>query len=67
MTNKSENKIVTKVLNDKYTDNTFESIKHLDDYENEYWYASELQKALDYKEWRNFKKVIDKVIVSAKK
>ena len=64
MVNKSENKIVNKVLNDKYTDSTFESIKHLDDYGNEYWYARELQKALDYKEWRNFKIVIDKAITS---
>ncbi len=64
--NESENKIVNKILNDKYTDNVFESIKHFDDYGNEYWYARELQKALDYKDWRNFEKVIDKAIVSAK-
>ncbi len=66
MVNKSKNKIVNKVLNDKYTGDTFENIKHLDDYGNEYWYASELQKALDYKDWRNFEKVIDKAIISAK-
>ena len=66
MVNKSKNKIVNKVLNNKYTDSTFESIKHLDDYGNEYWYARELQKALDYKDWRNFEKVIDKAIISAK-
>ncbi len=64
MVNKSKNKIVNKVLNDKYTDSIFESIKHLDEYGNEYWYARELQKALDYKEWRNFKVVIDKAITS---
>ncbi len=64
--NKKSNKIVNKVLNDKYTDSTFESIKHLDEYGNEYWYARELQKTLDYKEWRNFEKVIDKAIISAK-
>ena len=34
MVNKSKNKIVNKVLNNKYTDSTFESIKHLDDYGN---------------------------------
>lgn len=65
MVNKSKNNIVNKVLNDKYNDSTFESIKHLDDYGNEYWYARELQKALDYKDWRNFEKVIDKAIISA--
>ncbi len=36
MVNKIENKIVNKGLNDKYTDSTFERIKHLDDYGNEY-------------------------------
>ena len=39
MVNKSRNKIVNKFLNDKYTDSTFESRKHLDEYGNEYWYA----------------------------
>lgn len=47
------------------TTSIFENIKHIDEYGNEYWYARELQKALDYKNWRNFKKVIDKAIVSA--
>ena len=59
------NKIVNNATNSRYTDNIFESIKHLDEYGNEYWYARELQKALDYKDWRNFEKVIDKAIVSA--
>ena len=27
---------------------------------NEFWYARELQKGLEYKEWRNFSKVIEK-------
>lgn len=27
----------------------FENIKHIDEYGNEYWYARELQKVLDYK------------------
>ena len=30
----------------KYTNNIFENIKHIDDYENEYWYARELQKSI---------------------
>ena len=58
--------MVNDVLNSKYADSTFENIKHLDEMGNEYWYARELQKALDYKEWRNFKVVIDKAIVSCK-
>ncbi len=28
--------------------NTFESIKHIDEYGNEYWFARELQEALQY-------------------
>ena len=48
----------------KYTSKTFENIKHIDEYGNEYWYARELQKVLEYKEWRNFKIVIDKAITS---
>ena len=64
MVNKKVNKIVNKGTNNQYTDSIFESIKHLDNYGNEYWYARELQKVLEYKDWRNFKKVIDKAIIS---
>ena len=48
----------------KYTKKLFENIKHIDEYGNEYWFARELQKALEYKEWRNFKTVINKAIIS---
>ena len=50
----------------KYNNSVFEDIKHIDEYGNEFWYARELQKVLEYKDWRNFKKVIDKVIISVK-
>lgn len=50
----------------QYNSKTFEDIKHIDEYSNEYWYARELQKILEYKEWRNFEKVINKAIISAK-
>ena len=53
-------------IEDKYTNNIFENIKYLDEYGNEFWYARELQKILEYKDWRNFQKVIDKAITSAK-
>ena len=46
-------------MNDKYSENTFESIKNIDEFGNEYWFARELQKVLEYKEWRNFHKVIN--------
>ncbi len=45
----------------------FESVKHIDEEGNEYWYARDLQKVLEYKDWRNFCKVIDKAIISSKK
>ncbi|MEG1008919.1 MAG: DNA damage-inducible protein D, partial [Clostridia bacterium] len=54
-----------KQIENKYTDKNFENIKHIDEYGNEYWYARELQKVLEYKDWRNFEKVIKKAIVSA--
>ena len=47
-----------------YTESLFESIKHINEYGQEFWYARELQKALDYTEWRNFFKVIEKAIVA---
>ena len=52
-----------KIIGNKYSNNTFENIKHIDDYGNEYWYARELQKVLEYKDWRNFQKVIDKAVI----
>ncbi len=66
MVNKLKNKILNKDLNDKYTDSTFERIKHLDEYGNEYWYARELSKALEYCDWRNFLKVLNKAKVACK-
>ena len=44
----------------KYSENIFENIKHINEYGQEYWYARELQQALEYSKWDNFKKVIDK-------
>ena len=49
-----------KKISDKYTNDTFDNIKHIDDYGNEYWYARELSKVLEYKDWRNFLKVLNK-------
>ena len=43
-----------------YTESLFESIRHVNEYGQEFWYARELQVALEYTEWRNFCKVIDK-------
>lgn len=46
--------------NETYDNRTFEDIKHIDENGIEYWYARELQKVLDYKEWRKFENVIKK-------
>ena len=43
-----------------YNKNIFESIKHLNEYGQEFWYARELQRILEYTEWRNFNIIIDK-------
>lgn len=43
-----------------YTESLFESIRHVNEYGQEFWYARDLQIALEYTEWRNFCKVIEK-------
>ena len=43
-----------------YTVSLFESIRHVNKYGQEFWYARDLQIALEYTEWRNFCKVIEK-------
>ena len=42
----------------------FEDIKHTDENGIEFWYARELASVLDYTQWRNFTKVIDKSMLS---
>lgn len=44
----------------KYSEETFESIKHVNEYGQEYWLARELQPILDYAQWRNFNETIDR-------
>ena len=45
---------------EKYNESIFESIKHIDQNGNEFWYARELSKVLEYSDWRNFLKVLNK-------
>lgn len=47
-----------------YSESVFESIKHINEYGDEYWFARELQEVLGYKEWRNFQKVIEKAFIA---
>lgn len=49
-----------------YTDDVFESIKHINEYGQEFWYARELQAILEYKRWDKFQNVISKAIESCK-
>ena len=51
-------------INENYTNQTFETIKHIDEEGNEYQKARELQVVLDYKEQRKFENVIKKAIKS---
>lgn len=58
------NRVLSKALSpeeeNNYTESLFESIRHVNKYGEEFWYARELQTTLEYAEWRNFSKVIDK-------
>ena len=38
---------------EKINEVLFESIKHVNEYGQEYWTARELQTVLGYKQWRN--------------
>lgn len=49
-----------------YGELLFESIKHINEHGQEFWYARELQVALEYKQWRRFYSVIDKAKESCK-
>lgn len=42
----------------------FEDIKHIREDGSEYWSARELGPALDYAQWRNFSKVIDRAMIA---
>ena len=44
----------------------FEDIKHTTDEGVEFWYARELAPVLEYAQWRNFTKVIDKAMLACK-
>ena len=48
----------------KINETIFESIKHVDEDGNEYWYARELQKVLEYKRWDKFYNVIESAQVA---
>lgn len=43
---------------------SFEDIKRIDEFGNEYWTARELSVTLGYAQWRNFSKVIDRAMIA---
>ncbi len=45
---------------------SFEDIKHLSDDGSEFWYARELAPVLEYVQWRNFSKVLDRAMLACK-
>ena len=48
----------------KYSEQTFESIKHINEYGQEFWYARELQAALEYSQWRRFEEAIERAKIA---
>ena len=44
----------------QYTESIFDSIRHVNDAGQEYWYARELQEVLEYSQWRRFKETIQR-------
>lgn len=44
----------------------FEEIKHISEDGLEFWYARELANVLDYSQWRNFAKVLERAVLACK-
>ena len=51
----------------KYSETTFESIKHVDEYGNEYWLARELMPLLEYSKWERFSNAIENAKLACEK
>lgn len=52
---------------EKYSQQTFDDIKHFTEDGVEFWYGRELQRVLEYSKWDNFKRVIEKAKVACSK
>ena len=62
--NRALSKALTPEEENSYTESLFESIKHINEYGQEFWYARELIRVLQYSNWQNFEKIIDKAKIS---
>lgn len=51
----------------KYNEKNFEDIKCQDELGMEYWWARELMSLLQYSNWQNFEKIINKAIIACEK
>lgn len=51
---------------ENYNEQTFERIKHINEYGQEYWLARELAHVLQYSDWRNFENAIFKAMEACK-
>lgn len=45
---------------EKYSEKTFDDIKHINEYGQEFWYARDLQVVLEYSQWRRFNETIER-------
>lgn len=45
---------------EKYSEKTFEDYRHVNEFGRDYWYARDMQRILQYQQWRNFEHVIEK-------
>lgn len=50
----------------KYSEQTFEDIRHVNEYGQEYWLGRELSQILQYADWRNFENAIFKAMDACK-
>lgn len=50
----------------KYSKRTFESIKHVNEYGEEYWLARELYPVLEYAQWHRFSDIIERAKLACK-
>lgn len=50
----------------KYSEETFDSIRHINEDGQEYWFARELQTTLEYTQWRRFEETIERAKLACK-
>ena len=50
-----------------YSEEIFENLKHINEYGQEFWFARELQSALEYSQWRRFSDAIERAKTACEK